>query len=272
MSGGINGTRKPAVAGTFYPAVGDYLLAEVKNHLSGAALIKSEKVMGAISPHAGWYYSGHVAGALFGGIRVPDKVIILGPNHKGAGHVAAFDDSSGWEFPFGTVPVDGGLCDAISQKCPLIEYDSAAHAGEHSLEVIIPFLYARNADVSIAPISLYTHDKSDLAEISGAVAAAAESFGALVVASSDMSHYLPDPAARRIDRATIKAVESMDYAALLENVKLNQGLCGAPAVAVAMESCRQNGARRAKLVKYATSGDIEGGRDAVVGYGGFVIF
>jgi len=265
-------SRKPVVAGSFYPDDREMLLAELKKHISGADVVASAgNVLGAIVPHAGWYYSGHVAGAVFGAIEVPDRVIILGSNHNALGSEAALDDSKGWEFPFGTLPLDGELADAIAEKCALMETDASAHANEHSIEVVVPFLYARNPDVTITPISLYTQSKTAVGEISEAVAETAKEFGALIVASSDMSHYLPDAVAREIDRDTIEIIKSLDYNLLMDKVRKGKELCGTAPVAVAMAACGQNGAREAELIKYATSGDIEDKRNAVVGYGGFTL-
>lgn len=264
--------RKPAVAGAFYPADIDSLLAEMEEYLSEAdSSAPAGNILGAIVPHAGWYYSGHVAGAVLGAVDVPDRVIILGPNHGGVGALAALDDSKGWEFPFGTVSLDDELASAIAQKCARIETDATAHAEEHSIEVIVPFLYAKNRNVAITPISLYTQSKTAIDEISVAVAETAKKFGALIVASSDMSHYLPDAATRDIDGETIEIIKSLDYDLLMNMAGIEKRLCGTAAVAVAMATCRQNGARKAELIKYATSGDIEGKKDSVVGYAGFLI-
>ena len=266
----VSDIRRPAVAGSFYPDDAGRLMFEVESFMSD---VKSKPVraLGAISPHAGYYYSGHVAGALFGALEVPDRVILIGPNHRAAGARSALDDSGGWSFPFGVVPVNRELSYAIARECPSVEFDSGAHKGEHSLEVIVPFLYARNPDVSIAAISIYSHQAELLAEIADGVAKTAKQNDALVVASTDMTHYLPDKTVREIDSGTIEIVRRLDSDALLEKVKSDQSMCGGAAVAVAMSACRKNGASRADLVKYATSGDIEGKRDSVVGYAGFMI-
>ena len=266
----VSDIRRPAVAGTFYPDDAGRLMFEVEAFMSGTGG-ENLRALGAVSPHAGYYYSGHVAGALFGSMEVPDRVILIGPNHRAVGAKAALDDSGGWSFPFGIVPVNRELSYAIARECPSVEFDSAAHNGEHSLEVIVPFLYARNPEISIAAIAIYSHDPSLLAEMADGVAKAAKQNDALVVASSDMTHYLPDKTVREIDAGTIEAVRMLDSDALMEKVKSDQSMCGAPAVSVAMAACKINGATRAELVKYATSGDIEGKRDSVVGYAGFMI-
>ncbi len=262
--------RRPAVAGSFYPGDPGRLMFEVEAFMSDAGG-EPQRALGAISPHAGYYYSGHVAGALFGALEVPDRVILIGPNHHAAGARAALDESGGWSFPFGIVPVNRELSYAIARECPSVEFDSAAHKGEHSLEVIVPFLYARNPKVAIAAIAIYSHETDLISEMAEGVAKAAKQNDALVVASSDMTHYLPDKTVRQIDRGTIETIRSLDSDRLLEKVKSDQSMCGAAAVSVAMSACKINGATRADLVKYATSGDIEGKRDSVVGYAGFMI-
>lgn len=265
-----NTIRKPAVAGSFYSADPGRLMAEVNGYLSGAAG-QAQSALGAISPHAGLYYSGHVAGAVFGSLLVPDKIILIGPNHRGKGARCALDDSGGWRFPFGVVPVDRELSYAIAAECPSIEFDSTAHQAEHSLEVIVPFLYGRNPAISIAPLALYAHDKAVLGEIASGVAKAAKQSGALIVASTDMTHYLPDKQVREIDHGSIELVRRLDSAALLDKVREDQSLCGVFPVTVALTACKKIGAREAKLIKYATSGDIEGKKESVVGYAGFTI-
>ncbi|MFQ5431021.1 MAG: AmmeMemoRadiSam system protein B [Nitrospinota bacterium] len=266
----VSDIRRPAVAGSFYPGDAGRLMFEVEAFMSDSE-VEPRRALGAISPHAGYYYSGHVAGALFGALEVPDRVILIGPNHSAAGARAALDESGGWSFPFGVVPVNRELSYAVARECPSVEFDSAAHKGEHSLEVIVPFLYARNPDVSIAAMVIYSHQPDLLSEIAEGVAKAAKQNNALVVASSDMTHYLPDKTVREIDGSTIEVVRGLDSDALLEKVKSDQSMCGAAAVSVTMSACKKNGASRADLVKYATSGDIEGKRDSVVGYAGFMI-
>jgi AmmeMemoRadiSam system protein B len=264
--------RPPAVAGVFYPADRDGLLNEVHKYLLAApGEGEPEKVRGAVSPHAGYYYSGHVAGAVFGSIAVPDRVIIIGPNHRGLGAPVALDDSDEWLFPFGTVPTDKEAFSIILDNSATVEPDTEAHAWEHSLEVIVPFLFVRNHKVSITAICMGTHDAEKIADVASAVAVAARETGALVVASSDMTHYMPDAVARRLDGLTIETIERMDVEGMMERVESEGALCGGASVASAMLACEKNGADRARLVRYATSGDIEDKRDSVVGYGGFLI-
>ncbi len=268
--------RQPAVAGTFYPADENELMGEVRGYIEKARQDAPDvpgamNAMAVIAPHAGYFYSGHVAGAVFSSVNVTDTVIIVGPNHRGLGAPGAVDDSTAWSFPFGDVKVDAQLSEMLVSGCEQLEYDSAAHAIEHSLEVMAPFLFARNKKVSIAAICIGTHNEKALECIGKSVALAQEKTGALVVASTDMTHYVPDEVARERDRASIELIEKMDEKALLEKVKRDNSLCGAGAVAVVLAAARENGCKRAKLVRYATSGDISGEKDSVVGYAGFTI-
>jgi AmmeMemoRadiSam system protein B len=262
--------RPPAVAGVFYPADSETLLKDVKKFL-GAGEGISEKVLGAISPHAGYFYSGHVAGAVFGRIEVPDRVILIGPNHRGVGVPVALDDSDGWLFPFGVVPRDFETCSVIMDKSGFVELDGEAHSLEHSLEVIVPFLYARNKNVSISAICMGTHDMEKIEDVAQAVAKAAKETGALVVASTDMTHYMPDEVARKLDTETLGLIKRMDVEAIMDRVECRGALCGGAPVAATLMACEKNGATEARLARYATSGDIENKRGAVVGYCGFSI-
>lgn len=263
--------RPPAVAGVFYPADKDELLNDVHRYIE-AAEGEETPAAGAVSPHAGYYYSGHVAGALFGSIKVPDRVIIIGPNHRGIGATVALDNSGGWLFPFGVVPKDEETFSIILDNSYAAEPDMEAHAFEHSLEVIVPFLFVRNHKVSITAICMGTSEDEKIADVARAVAIAAKKTGALVVASTDMTHYLPDDVVRKRDARTMKFISRMDVSGMMETAERDGALCGGSSVAVALAACEENGAKRASLVRYATSGDIEGNRGSVVGYCGFKIF
>lgn len=264
--------RPPAVAGVFYSADRDTLLNDVhKFLLNSPGEGEPDKVLGAVSPHAGYFYSGHVAGAVFGSIHVPDKVIIIGPNHRGIGAQVALDSSAGWLFPFGIVPTDPDAFSTILDSSNFVEPDTEAHAFEHSLEVIVPFLFVRNHKISITAVCMGTGDPEKIEDVANALATTARETGALVVASTDMTHYLPDDVARKLDLATIETIKKMDVDGMMERVERDGALCGGSSVAVAMKACEKNGAVRADLVRYATSGDIENKRSSVVGYGGFRI-
>lgn len=263
--------RPPAVAGAFYSSDAAQLDEDVRGFIA-AAPAGDISALGMVLPHAGYYYSGHVAGAVVAAARVPERIIIFGPNHRGAGAPLAMDPSGAWAFPFGNVPLDRGLCARLLDYCPELEEDARAHSSEHSLEVLVPFLRAANPAAAIAPVCVGTHNRPALKSLAAAAARAARETGALIVASTDMTHYRPDREARENDARMIDTIRGMDPAAIIARAEDEESLCGAGPVFLAVSACKSNGAKRAELVKYATSGDIEGKRDAVVGYGGFVIF
>jgi hypothetical protein len=264
--------RKPAVAGSFYPADPEVIKKNLETYIGAAPENKKALgALGAVSPHAGWFYSGHVAGALFASIKIPDTVVVIGPNHHRLGSEAAIDSSAAWRFPFGDIEVDQELSAEIAKGIPGIAFDASAHASEHSLEVIIPFLHYRNSSVRIVPISLSTYDSALLTLLGVGLAGILKGKDALIVASSDLSHFETDETARSIDAETIKCIEKMEPEAVLRRAVREQALCGGGPLHTLLTAGKSIGAVEAKLVKYATSGDISGDRGRVVGYAGFIV-
>jgi AmmeMemoRadiSam system protein B len=265
--------REPAVAGRFYPGEPDRLRAEVARHLGAAPAVAPVCAIGVLAPHAGYMYSGPVAGATFASVEVPARAIVLCPNHTGLGAAASLWADGGWRTPLGRVPVDRGLAAALA-ACPLVEADHAAHALEHALEVELPFLQARRPDVAIAPLCLGPLDLEECEALGKAVAAAARSCSpaALVVASSDMSHYLPADEAERQDRRALDALLALDPERLHRTVR-REGItmCGVVPATVMLFAARELGATAARLVRYASSGDVTGDRSSVVGYAGAIV-
>ncbi len=265
----LKSLREAVFAGSFYPASSGEIFAKLDLIMSKLSPLKKEKVIAVISPHAGWAYSGAVAAKVFASIEVPGDVILIGPNHRGIGDTAAIDSSKSWSFPFGDIPVNGKIAKEIAKRCLSVSFDSRAHSKEHSLEVIIPFLYARNKSVRIIPISLFTEDETIVAELGLATARVAKEFGALIVASSDMTHFLSDGAAREMDGETIEIIKSLRPLEVLRKAKSDSALCGGAPVAVMLTACKELGVKSAQLVGYSNSGDVTGDRSRVVGYCGF---
>lgn len=263
--------RKPAVAGQFYPGNPTRLQEVVASALGPDP---GEPAVGVVSPHAGYVYSGAVAGCTFGAVQVPDTVILLGPNHTGLGTEAGVWARGGWATPLGTVPVAEDLAEALLAACPILQEDTLAHVHEHSLEVQLPFLQVKNPGVRIVPISFMLRSYGDIAEVGRAVAGVVESWPdpVLLVASSDMSHYEPEDVARSKDRMAIDCVLALDPRGLLDTTKRHGiTMCGVVPTAVMLVAARELGAGGAKLVRYATSGDVSGDRRQVVGYAGIVV-
>jgi AmmeMemoRadiSam system protein B len=264
--------RHPAVAGRFYPRDPDELRAEARGYLSHTQA--PLKAIGCIAPHAGYMYSGHVAGAVFSHIEIPERCVVMCPNHTGMGRPLAIMSEGAWETPLGDVPIDTEVARALKQRFPALQEDSAAHRAEHGAEVELPFLQLRQPKLRFLPIALGTAQFEPLAGLGNALA---EVIGSqhdpiLIVASSDMNHYESDAITRVKDHRAIERILSLDPRGLYDVVTQQDiSMCGfGPAVAM-LTAARQLGAKSAELVKYATSGDISGDRDMVVGYAGVVV-
>lgn len=268
--------RLPAVAGRFYPGDPNDLRAEARSYLCRAASIEqtAERAIGCIAPHAGYVYSGHVAGAVFARVSVPRRCIVLCPNHTGVGQALAIMSEGAWKTPLGDVPIDTELAHAVTERFPSVHEDSSAHRTEHAAEVELPFLQLRQSDLQFVPIALGTGNFETLEQLGKALAdvVAAQQEPILMVASSDMNHYESDIITRGKDRRAIEKVLALDPRGLFDVVtKQDISMCGfGPAIAM-LTAAKALGARSAELVKYATSGDVSGDRDMVVGYAGIVV-
>jgi AmmeMemoRadiSam system protein B len=268
--------RHPAVAGRFYPRDPDDLRAEARGYLSQASSTNTAalQALGCIAPHAGYVYSGHVAGAVFARIKVPRRCIVLCPNHTGIGRALAIMSEGSWQTPLGKVPIDAELAEALKSRFTLLQEDSAAHRAEHATEVELPFLLLRQPELRFVPIALGTAQFEVLEQLGKALAGVigAQKDPVLIVASSDMNHYESDAVTRVKDHRAIERILTLDPRGLFDVVTQQDiSMCGfGPAVAM-LTAVRQLGARSAELVKYATSGDISGDRDMVVGYAGVVV-
>jgi MEMO1 family protein len=266
--------RHPAVAGRFYPGDPEDLRAEAGSYLGQSKGASPIRAIGCIAPHAGYMYSGHVAGAVFSLIEIPALCIVLCPNHTGMGRALAIMSEGSWETPLGEVPIDEQLAASVRQRFPSLEEDSAAHRAEHAAEVELPFLQLRQPLLRFVPIALGTGRFEPLEELGFALSDVikAQSEQVLIVASSDMNHYESDAVTRVKDHRAIERILTLDPRGLYETVTQQDiSMCGfGPAVAM-LTAARQLGAKSAELVKYATSGDVSGDRHMVVGYAGVVI-
>jgi MEMO1 family protein len=264
--------RHAAVAGRFYPGDRATLLEDLESYLSPAAASKS--AIGCLAPHAGYIYSGPVAGAVYANIQVPQRCIVLCPNHTGRGRPLAIMSSGAWQTPLGSVPIDSALANTLKEQFPLLSEDSEAHSGEHAIEVQLPFLQKKQPHFVFVPIALGTGNFETLEKLGQALGEVlkAQEEPVLMVASSDMNHYESDRVTRVKDRKAIERILALDPRGLYETV-INEdiSMCGfGPAVAM-LTAAKNLGARSAELIKYATSGDVSGDRDMVVGYAGIVV-
>lgn len=263
--------RRPAVAGQFYPGAENALRSELSGFIQRTD--RRRKVFGIIAPHAGYVYSGAVAGAVYSGIEIPDSVLILGPNHHGLGAAAALYPDGEWLTPLGSTPVNARLNQLLG-SVPYLQSDSLAHQHEHSLEVQLPFIQYLRPDVSIAALCLGHGDFEAVRVIGEGIAAAIRGYGSdvLIVASSDMTHYESAVAARRKDRLALERVLALDAEGLLSVCRSERiTMCGVVPVAVMLVAARELGATGAELTAYATSGDVTGDDEQVVGYAGMTI-
>src|ERR1017187_100888 len=266
--------RHPAVAGRFYPRDAEALRQEVHTYLSQTPTQKTIRALGCIAPHAGYMYSGHVGGAVFAGLKIPELCIVMCPNHTGIGRALAIMSEGTWETPLGSVPVASDFAADLKQRCPLLHEDATAHRSEHAIEVELPFLQIRRPTLKFVPIALGTGQFEALEQLGLALAEAitAHREPILIVASSDMNHYESDAITRVKDQSAIEPILRLDARALHDVVtQQHVSMCGfGPAVAM-LTAAKKLGGVSAELVKYATSGDISGDRDAVVGYAGIMV-
>ncbi len=264
--------RQPAVAGYFYQGGASSLRDQVERFL-----IRSKdkvKAVGVMVPHAGLVYSGAVAGAVYSRIDLPGTVVLIGPNHTGMGAPVSLMPQGQWSTPLGTVSIDEDLAAAILGGSRLIRSDSLAHLREHSLEVQLPFIQYLREDIRIVPIQVMDTRLQTCLDVGNAVAAAIKDAkrDILVVASSDMSHYVAASVAAKQDRKAVDRVLALDAEGLYHTVQ-TEGItmCGfGPAIAMITAS-KALGASTAELVKYAHSGEVSGDTDQVVGYAGVIV-
>ncbi len=264
--------RSPVVAGQFYPASPSPLKSMIQSMVDEKA--EKQEVIGLLSPHAGYVYSGPVAGAVISRIKFKDTFIIIGPNHTGRGKPLSIMAEGTWETPLGKVEIDSDLAKRILASSKYLQEDSLAHRYEHSIEVQVPFLQYFKSDVKIVPIvlGLATGEayKAIGLELARAIKESKESV--IIMASSDMTHYEPDESARKKDAQAIEAMLNLNEDELLRRVQeLDISMCGfAPATSL-IAAAKELGATTAELVKYQTSGDTSGDYSSVVGYAGIII-
>ena len=271
-------TRRPAVAGLFYPAAPATLLTTVQDLLEGAvAAAAPAPVIAVIAPHAGYVYSGRTAARVFARTVVPRRCIVLAPNHTGAArasHGGSVYAVGALQTPLGEVPVDETLAADLLARCPILEDDPEAHRTEHAVEVMLPFLFARRPDVAIVPIVLgwsdWPHTRTLAEALAASVRASVEPV--LLVASSDMNHYEDAGTGRRKDEMALAEITQMDGEALLEVTRKHHvTMCGRVPAAAVLHAAGLLGATRAELVDYSHSGMTTGDDSSVVGYAGVVI-
>lgn len=264
--------RRPAVAGSFYSGDASQLRGDIEDYVINDC--KKHPALGIVSPHAGYIYSGLVAGNLYSRIKIPDTVVILAPNHTGCGVAYSIWPGGVWRTPLGDVEVDEKVVDELAHVCPLVEKDQEAHLDEHAAEVQIPFIQYFNPNVKIVVIVISAGNIADLKNIGSGLSQVLQKLrpDALVVASSDMTHYESQASASRKDKIAINEILSLDEDALYRKVSdMNITMCGIYPTIAMLVCSKERGAKKAELVRYQTSGDVSGDYDKVVGYAGIMV-
>lgn len=264
--------RQPAVAGLFYASRPEKLERDVGKFLGVGA--PAGPAVGAVVPHAGYIYSGPVAGAVYARLAVPRSAVILCPNHTGLGAPAALDPSEAWRTPLGDVPLARRLADRLLALAPSLEKDAEAHRREHSLEVQLPFLQVRRPDVEIVPVCLGAASLPLCREVGDALATLVEEEKEppILLASSDMNHYESRDVGRAKDDLALARIEAVDPEGLFQTVLARSiTMCGFLPTTALLFAARALGASRAEIVARRDSGDETGDDSSVVGYAGVVI-
>jgi AmmeMemoRadiSam system protein B len=267
--------RQPAVANQFYPGREKDLKSDVSTRINFATgEQKKAKVLSLISPHAGYMYSGNVAGSVYAAADITKEVIIMGPNHHGIGAPFAVMAQGVWRMPWGDMNIHEKLANLLIEESTSLRADERAHVQEHSVEVQLPFIHYTKPDVEFVPIVLGRADFTTCEEIGTAIARAIQRFGkpVVIISSTDMTHYESQESAQQKDQLAIDKIRSLDPAGLLETVEKNNiSMCGVVPTTITLIASKELGATTAHLTAYATSGDVSGDYSYVVGYAGFII-
>jgi AmmeMemoRadiSam system protein B len=265
--------RLPAVAGRFYPD-DPGVLRETLDRLLATENKKKIRARACLVPHAGYRYSGSIAGEVYQALEIPARMILIGPRHLPRGAPMAILSSGSWQTPLGMAPIDAALAGKLARRCPLLREDEVAHDAEHSLEVQLPFLQRLLGSFTFVPIVIGSTRYEDLESLGHALAEAirSENEPILLIASSDMNHYESDEITRVKDRKAIDCILALKPRELYDTVR-NEGIsmCGYGATVAMLTAIRGLDATHAELLRYATSGDVNGDLQRVVGYAGIVI-
>ncbi|MCK5533717.1 AmmeMemoRadiSam system protein B [bacterium] len=262
--------RKPAYAGVFYPANPLQLRKTIEEYIVPSS--EKQKVIGIVSPHAGYVYSGKVAGAVYSQIKNCSVFIILGLNHHGRGKKSSIITEGEWITPYGGIKINSSLAGKILSRSNFLEENERIHLDEHSLEVQVPFIQHLNPSAQIVPICMQEYSDDICRNIGNAIADSITEENVVIVASSDMTHYEPVEIAQQKDKLAIEKILNVDPEGLLKIViKENISMCGVGPVATMIYAGKKLTAKEGRLISYQTSGDVTGDYHSVVGYAGIII-
>jgi AmmeMemoRadiSam system protein B len=265
--------RLPAVSGRFYPSDPTELTALIRKYTTADRTVIPGRVKACLVPHAGYVYSGRVAGAVYARIAIPKKILFLGVRHYPRGENAAILSSGAWRTPLGDAAIDEALAEALREACPLLREDSVAHSSEHSLEVQIPFLQALQQGFTFVPVALGTVRFEYLVAIGEALGRvlAASTEQILLITTSDLNHYEDDATTRVKDRKAIERILALDAGGLYDTCRNEAiSMCGLGPTVAMLTALQSMGSTQPELVRYATSGDVSGDFGGVVGYAGMI--
>ena len=276
--------RRPAQAGSFYSGTAESLKKQIEacfEHKLGPGKKPTvqqgpRNIVGLVCPHAGYMYSGPVAAHSYYNLASdgkPDTVVIFGPNHSGGGSGLAVMNEGIWRTPLGDVQIDEAAAAEILRKSKIIDVDDSAHAHEHSIEVQLPFLqYLYNAAFKFVPICFLMQDLESCREVGQAVAEALKGKNAVIIASTDMTHYEPQERAEEKDRKALVSLEKLDEKTFYSTVEsYHITACGYGPVVALVTAAKILGAKKGRMLCYKTSGDVTGDYSAVVGYASVAI-
>jgi len=265
--------RLPAVAGQFYPADPRELTRLIRKFTVEEPGAKKARVRGCLVPHAGYIYSGGIAGAVFSRIIFPKQVLVLGVRHSPEGEDLAILSEGAWRTPLGDAPVDEMLARRVRDACPGLREDGVAHGREHSLEVELPFLQILDPGFSFVPVAVGTLRFEELHELGMGLAKVFQESREeiLMVTSSDMNHYEPDEMTRIKDAKAIDRMKEVDAQGLYDVCRKEKiSMCGLGPAVTMLTAMKELGVKTGEVVRYATSGDVNGDRHSVVGYAGMI--
>lgn len=277
--------RKSVYNGSFYENDLNKLNKQIENcflHEIGTGklplvnLTGKRNILGMISPHAGYIYSGPVASHGFYQLALdgkPDTIIILGPNHRGFGEEIAIMSEGTWSTPLGELEIDQDLAKNILKHSKIIKEDSKAHQSEHSIEVQLPFIqYIFGNNVKIVPISMSRQDINTDIQVASSICSSIKDKNIVIIATSDFTHYESQEYAKNLDKMAIDAIIDFNPEKLYDIIYQRRlTMCGPGPITVMLITCKTLGANKAELIKYATSGDITGMYEQVVGYASILI-
>ena len=266
--------RKPIVSGQFYSSSTNKLKEDIDKLVDKTACPK--EAIACVLPHAGYAYSGRVAGKTISCLRIKDNAVLLGPNHTGCGAPFSIMTEGSWQTPLGEVDINSALAKSTLSNSEYLTEDTSAHVHEHSLEVELPFLQYYNPDIKIVPIVVAVGQLSAYKEIGEVIALAVKESkseeSTLIIASSDMTHYESQKNAEKKDKEALAAILELNEDKLFDRIQeLNISMCGYIPVIIMLVAAKRLGASGAELVSYQTSGDVTGDYSAVVGYAGIII-